>query len=103
MDDEEYFELAGLIGQRLTELGLDDIADFGHYMEEEDLLVDTHGADVIAPVWNLLDKAYELFGAVRTLLERDFNIPPLKDLVQEMHAIRSLQEKWSAAPAAKAS
>ncbi len=75
----------------------------GHYMEEEDLLVDTHGADVIAPVWNLLDKAYELFGAVPTLLERDFNIPPLKDLVQEMHAIRSLQEKWSAAPAAQAS
>ena len=35
MDDEEYLELAGLIGQRLSELGLDDIADFGNYMDEE--------------------------------------------------------------------
>ena len=70
----------------------------GHYMEEEDLLVDTHGAGVIDPVWDLLDKAYELFGVVPTLLERDFNIPPLGDLVQEVHAIRDLQGKWSAAP-----
>lgn len=70
----------------------------GHYMEEEDLLVDTHGAGVIDPVWDLLDKAYELFGAVPTLLERDFNIPPLEDLVQEVHAIRDLQSKWGTAP-----
>lgn len=74
----------------------------GHYMEEEDLLVDTHGAGVIDPVWDLLDKAYELFGAVPTLLERDFNIPPLEDLVQEVHAIRDLQGKWSAAPGVRA-
>lgn len=74
----------------------------GHYMEEEDLLVDTHGAGVIDPVWDLLDKAYELFGAVPTLLERDFNIPPLEDLVQEVHAIRDRQGKWSAAPGVRA-
>lgn len=70
----------------------------GHYMEEEDLLVDTHGAGVIDPVWDLLDKAYELFGSMPTLLERDFNIPPLEDLVQEVHTIRDLQEKWDTAP-----
>ena len=35
MDDKEYLELAGLIGERLVELGLDDIADFGNYMDEE--------------------------------------------------------------------
>ena len=35
MDDEEYLELARLIGQRLSELGLNDIADFGNYMDEE--------------------------------------------------------------------
>ena len=35
MDDEEYLELAGLIGARLSNLGLDDIADFGNYMDEE--------------------------------------------------------------------
>ncbi|MCY3803321.1 MAG: DUF692 domain-containing protein [Gammaproteobacteria bacterium] len=70
----------------------------GHYMEEEDLLVDTHGAGVIDPVWDLLDKAYELFGSMPTLLERDFNIPPLEDLVQEVHTIRDLQGKWGTAP-----
>lgn len=65
----------------------------GHYMEEEDLLVDTHGAGVIGPVWDLLDKAYGLFGSMPTLLERDFNIPPLEDLVQEVRTIRDLQGK----------
>ena len=30
----------------------------GHYNEAEDLIVDTHGADVIDTVWDLLDKAY---------------------------------------------
>lgn len=74
----------------------------GHCMEEEDLLVDTHGAGVIDPVWDLLDKAYELFGAMPTLLERDFNIPPLEDLVQEVHAIRDLQGKWGAVPCVRA-
>ncbi len=70
----------------------------GHYIEEEDLLVDTHGAGVIDPVWDLLDKAYGLFGSMPTLLERDFNIPPLEDLVQEVHTIRDLQGKWGTAP-----
>lgn len=28
----------------------------GHYQEAEDLIVDTHGADVIDPVWQLLEK-----------------------------------------------
>jgi len=47
----------------------------GHYVEAEDFLVDTHGADIIDPVWKLLGKAYELYGVFPTLLERDFNIP----------------------------
>ena len=67
----------------------------GHYNEAEDLIVDTHGADVIDPVWNILDKAYEHFGVIPTLLERDFNFPPLDVLMQEVHTIRTLQEKWS--------
>ena len=66
----------------------------GHYNEAEDLIVDTHGADVIDPVWDLLDKAYELFGNMPTLLERDFNFPPLDELMQEVHTIRNLQSKW---------
>lgn len=66
----------------------------GHYNEAEDLIVDTHGADVIDPVWDILDKAYELFGNMPTLLERDFNFPPMDELMQEVHTIRNLQHKW---------
>ena len=63
----------------------------GHFVEAEDLRVDTHGADVIDPVWALLNKAYELFGAFPTLLERDFNFPPVSELLQEVSTIRELQ------------
>ena len=63
----------------------------GHYEEADDLRVDTHGADVIDPVWDLLSKAYQLFGVFPTLLERDFNIPSLDDLFGEVDNIRQLQ------------
>jgi uncharacterized protein (UPF0276 family) len=63
----------------------------GHYQEADDFLVDTHGADIIDPVWQLLDKAYQLFGVFPTLLERDFNLPALAELLQEVQAIKTLQ------------
>jgi uncharacterized protein (UPF0276 family) len=66
----------------------------GHYDEADDLKVDTHGADIIAPVWSLLEMAYRHFGVVPTLLERDFNIPPLPDLLAEVSHIAHLQDKW---------
>jgi uncharacterized protein (UPF0276 family) len=66
----------------------------GHYNEAEDLIVDTHGADVIDPVWNLLQKAYDQFGALPTLLERDFNIPPIPELLTEVEQIRFYQNQW---------
>ena len=68
----------------------------GHYVEAEDLRVDTHGADVIDPVWSLLETAYEEFGVFPTLLERDFNIPPMPDLLAEVGQIAQLQKKWTA-------
>jgi hypothetical protein len=66
----------------------------GHYTEAEDLLVDTHGSEVIDPVWKLLEVAYETFGVFPTLLERDFNIPPMQELLKEVRVIHRLQEKW---------
>lgn len=65
----------------------------GHYDEAEDLIVDTHGAEVIDPVWELLQKAYQLHGAFPTLLERDFNIPSLAELGREVRQIRQLQQQ----------
>ena len=65
----------------------------GHYNEAEDLIVDTHGADVIDPVWALLDATYRIHGVAPTLLERDFNIPPLAELVREVEHIAQLQNQ----------
>lgn len=65
----------------------------GHYNEAEDLIVDTHGAAVIDPVWALLAEAYAAFGVFPTLLERDFNLPPLPDLLAEVGRIAALQSQ----------
>jgi uncharacterized protein (UPF0276 family) len=50
---------------------------------------------VIDPVWRLLESAFDRFGVFPTLLERDFNIPPLPELLREVHTITALQAKWS--------
>jgi uncharacterized protein (UPF0276 family) len=63
----------------------------GHYDEADDLKVDTHGADVIDPVWALLEQAYQRVGALPTLLERDFNLPPLATLLEEVNQVRYRQ------------
>ncbi len=73
----------------------------GHYTEPDGLLVDTHGAPVIDPVWALLEEAYRRTGPLPTCLERDFNIPDLAELTREVERIASLQRR-SASPVALA-
>ena len=63
----------------------------GHYTEPDGLLIDTHGAAVIDPVWSLLSEAYKRTGPVPTCLERDFNIPDLPALAAEVATIERLQ------------
>ncbi len=72
----------------------------GHYVEAPDLRVDTHGADVIDPVWDLLAAAYARLGPVPTLVERDFNFPPLPELLGEVAKVRQLQTEAPGAPSA---
>lgn len=79
--------LKGLPGERTAYIHV-----AGHYHEAEDLRVDTHGADVIDPVWDLLAIAYETFGVKPTLLERDFNIPSIADLMTELAEIKKRQK-----------
>ncbi|MGF1644451.1 MAG: DUF692 domain-containing protein [Thiotrichales bacterium] len=67
----------------------------GHYNEADDLIVDTHGANVIEPVWALLDAAYAHFGVFPTLVERDFNIPPLAELLCEVRRIDTMQTRYA--------
>ncbi|TMO48575.1 HvfB family MNIO-type RiPP peptide maturase [Pseudoalteromonas ruthenica] len=88
--DAEQF-LAGLPSERIAYMHV-----AGHYNEAEDLIVDTHGADVIDPVWQLLRRAYELHGVQPTLLERDFNIPPLSQLLKEIDTIADIQQPFLA-------
>lgn len=68
----------------------------GHYDEAPDLKIDTHGASVQLPVWDLLAQAYAHCGVVPTLLERDFNLPPLAELLAEVAHIRTLQRAAAA-------
>jgi uncharacterized protein len=68
----------------------------GHFREDDGLIVDTHGADVIDPVWRLLEHAYRHFGVIPTMVERDFNIPPLPALLEEVGSIVALQQRVSA-------
>ncbi len=72
----------------------------GHYVEPDGVLVDTHGAAVIDPVWRLLDAVYARVGPQPTCLERDFNLPPLAELVREVEEIAAAQRRR--APSRKA-
>ena len=66
----------------------------GHRKESDDCIVDTHGADVIDPVWDLLDHTYRMFGVIPTLLERDFEFPPFSKLLEELRHIQQYQERY---------
>jgi uncharacterized protein (UPF0276 family) len=83
---DPYEFLRGLDGARTAYVHV-----AGHYVEAVDLRVDTHGSAVIQPVWDLLQAAYEAWGVLPTLLERDFNFPPFRELLLEVDHIRGLQ------------
>lgn len=93
--------------QYLRQLPLDKVCYMhvaGHYVEPDGFIVDTHGMDVIDPVWNLLATAYELIAQRQgclpaTCLERDFNFPELSSLLAEVEQIKTLQRE--ALPAQK--
>ncbi len=87
--------LARMPGERIRYFHL-----AGHYVEAPDLRIDTHGAAVGEQAWELLGEAYARFGPVPTLLERDFNFPPIGELLDEVRRIKALQEKSAQAIAA---
>ncbi|QSX33317.1 DUF692 domain-containing protein [Shewanella avicenniae] len=65
----------------------------GHLQEDDGLIIDTHGAEVIDSVWQLLAHTYQVHGVKPTLLERDFNIPPYAELLQEYRYLKQLQQQ----------
>lgn len=88
-DPHEF--LRGIPGERIVYAHV-----AGHDREAKDLVIDTHGQDVIDPVWALLREAYARFGNFPTLLERDVNIPPLPALMREVGMIAQLQQTHAA-------
>lgn len=73
----------------------------GHYVEDANLLIDTHGDAVSSDVWDLLRFTYAHIGVKPTLLERDFNIDSLNELLVEVQSIRQYQQVSSVASDAR--
>jgi len=65
----------------------------GHEQVEKNLLIDTHGAAISDPVWQLLQYSYQVCGVKPTLLERDFNIPSWQQLQNELTHIKNMQQE----------
>ena len=56
-------------------------------------IIDTHDEPVIDKVWSLYEKAVKRFGDVSTMIERDDNIPPLQDLIDELAIAKNIYKK----------
>ncbi len=68
----------------------------GHRRVRKNFILDTHGAEVIAPVWKILDQLSDLAPDIRgIMIERDANIPPLEELIEEVRHIRKILSKES--------
>ena len=66
----------------------------GHQQVAEDLIIDTHGQPIIDPVYDLFEFTMKRLGRdVPVLLERDFNIPELEELQQEIGMLREIKTR----------
>lgn len=65
----------------------------GHEQVQEDLIIDTHGEAICDPVFDLLDWTLQKIDPVPVLLERDFNIPEMRELRGEMDRLRAITTK----------
>jgi len=64
----------------------------GHTKVADDLIIDTHGENIIDPVYDLFQFTMELLNRdVPILLERDFNIPELAILQHEMDRLQAIK------------
>lgn len=68
----------------------------GHTQGHE-LLVDTHDQPVPDPVWTLFAQVMRRAGPVAVMIERDDNIPPLAELLDELAVARSIAEQGAVA------
>ena len=63
----------------------------------ETLLIDTHDQPVPPCVWTLYAEVIDRLGPVAVMIERDDNIPPLAELMDELDQARALARHGVAA------
>jgi uncharacterized protein (UPF0276 family) len=63
----------------------------------ETLLIDTHDRPVPPPVWALFAHVMDRVGPVAVMIERDDDIPPLGDLLEELDVARTVTSRRLAA------
>lgn len=76
--------LAGVPADRVGQIHL-----AGHSQGRQ-LLIDTHDKPVPPPVWALYEQALARVGNVPTMIERDDDIPPLAELLDELQVARDI-------------
>ncbi|MDX2163872.1 MAG: DUF692 domain-containing protein [Gammaproteobacteria bacterium] len=74
--------IAGIPVERVQQFHL-----AGH-TNKGDVILDTHDAAIIGPVWKLFEVALKRFGKVSTLIERDDKFPPFSELLDELALVR---------------
>lgn len=70
----------------------------GH--SDGEIKIDTHDQPVCEGVWELYATARSMLGDVATMIERDDNIPPLPELLEELDRARNLAPKANSMEAA---
>ena len=58
-----------------------------------DYIIDTHDHPICDAVWDLYAYTVRRLGTVPTMIERDDNIPPLAELIDELDAVRLLAQR----------
>ena len=85
---DPYTYLTAMPTERVYEFHL-----AGH-TQENNLIIDTHDHPIADPVFELYAAAVQHFGRVSTMIERDDNIPPLPDLLNELEQVRRIAEEY---------
>lgn len=81
-DALEY--LNGIPAQRVQQMHL-----AGH-SRQQNIIIDTHDAPICDEVFDLYAHACRRFGVVSSMVERDDDIPPLPELLEELQRVRQV-------------
>ena len=81
---DPYEFLQGIPAHRVQQFHL-----AGHE-QGDTLIIDTHDAPIVDPVWDLYAKALRRFGMISTMIERDDQMPPFAELLAELDRARTI-------------